>query len=84
MNHYQIRIDGLAYCGEDIDNTTRADYGGDGWHVKNNEQISALLIGGESPTIIDGNINLKSHIDRIIRRIKLGHINPKKIEIDLV
>jgi hypothetical protein len=84
VKSYAIFIDGLAYCGEDCENTTPADYGGDGWNVKNNNEISQLIITGNEPKIIDGNICLKSEIDRILRRIKLGHINPRKIEIEMI
>ena len=83
MRSYQIYIDGFAYLGEDVENSTPANYGGGGWHIKNNNAINNLIIADAQPKIIEGDINFRSDIDRIIRRIKHGQLKIKKILIEI-
>lgn len=78
-----IFIDGEPYRGEDYDATEPADYGGEGWHVANHGKRNLLLIGGGEPKVIIGSINLKSHLDRILARVRDGSIEAGEITIKL-
>lgn len=81
VNNYYIYVDGLGYQGEDPENTYPCNYGGEGWHVSNHHEKNILLFG-ETPKEICGDINLKSHVDRILSVMRSGLINPKQIVIN--
>jgi len=81
MNSYYILVNGKTYSGESVD-TYPSNYGGDGWHVNNNRCATVLLFGGD-PYKIEGFINLKSHLDRILKRSRDGYLDIEKIEINI-
>lgn len=85
INKYTIRIDGAPYLGES-DKTESADYGGDGWHVNNHMTRNTLTIGDwhESPATIEGCINLKSHIDKILARERAGTMKFRSLVIEVI
>ena len=93
MRNYKIRV-GIKhsekltrfypYLGE-TEETVSSNLGGDGWNVANHGKISVLGFGepDDEPYEISGDMNFKSHIDRIIRRIRGGYINPMAIVVNI-
>ena len=62
------------YMGETED-VESADYGGGGWHVANHDTRNVIKFGRwgfDSPYEIGGVISLKSHIERICKRLREG------------
>jgi len=62
------------YMGE-LEETENADYGSNGFHSANHNSRNVIKFGKwafDSPYQIDGVINLKSHIERIIQRLREG------------
>lgn len=82
MDEYYIFVNGQAYSGES-DDVYVSDYGGNGWHINNHKEATVLLFGGE-PHKIEGNINLKSHLNKILKRSRDGQLSINKIEINVV
>lgn len=81
MNTYTIHVDGVAYGGIDyaaLDDTPIAGTGRE-WHSKPMGR-DVLLWGGE-PYSIGDPISLKSHVDRILARIRDGSLKAKEIVI---
>lgn len=75
---YTIWIDGLAYGGEDPDVIEDAPALHGGWYDTGPMTLNGIRIGGE-PYRIESRISLRSHLDRIIRR--LDRLDPARIEI---
>lgn len=84
INSYTIRVDGAPYLGESKE-TEKADYGGNGWHIKNKIERNKLILGDltDRPMEIVGVINLGSHIERILARLQDGTFVASKIEIEV-
>lgn len=63
----------LPYMGE-TEEVESADYGGNGWHVANHNTRSVIKFGEwtDTPYEIGGETNLKSHIERICKRLREG------------
>jgi hypothetical protein len=92
MKNYTIRImmdndSGgtrlYPYMGE-TEETIEADIGGDGWQVSNHGKLSVLGLGEpweDEPYVIGGERNLLSHLDKIVRRMRRGLLNPVGINI---
>ena len=85
MNSYFITVDGKYYAGES-ENTEQSDYGGDGWNVNSHNRRNKLSFANNEheANIIEGSIHLKSHIGRILSRIKDGTLEANEITIKLV
>ncbi|HEX7050332.1 MAG TPA: hypothetical protein VF188_09040 [Longimicrobiales bacterium] len=75
---YTIWIDGRAYGGEDPDVLEAAPALNGGWYDNGPTTVNGIKIGGE-PYAIEGRLNLRSHLERIIRR--LDRLDPVRIEI---
>ena len=73
--NFVIYINHKPYLGES-EETEKADYGGEGWHVHNHSERNVLKFGdiGDKPKTIVGVRCLKSEIDRIMTRMKDGSI----------
>jgi hypothetical protein len=91
MNTYKIHVlmsgdtKPLPYQGESTE-TVKYNYGGSGYgHSANMREMTKLKFGnvGEPSHEIGGETNLKSHMDRIARRIRAGLLNLEKIIIDI-
>lgn len=84
---FQIFIDGKPYQGEDPDRlyTTGNPWSSNSFHT-HRFVTNLLLIGeaGEPVKNIEGRLNLKSEIDKIIRRADDGLIQFEKMEIRMV
>lgn len=83
-----IFVDGKPYLGEDLDKTypnTNNSTSGQGWYPTNNGDLSILLFGDdkETPLQIEGMRNLKTHLDRILVRMKEGVLVVNNINIKL-
>lgn len=81
MKNYFIYVDGQGYQGEDTEHTYPCDYGGEGWHVSNHYEKNMLLFGDPAKAI-GGETNLKSHLDRILSRMRDGSLDAEQIVIN--
>jgi hypothetical protein len=82
VNIYAIYLDGLAYGGERAEGEGHAaNVGAGGWHQANQGAVSTLIIGQGAPYQVRGRRNLASHLDRILRRMEMGLISPRRVEI---
>jgi len=75
---YTIWIDGRAYGGEDPDVLEDAPALSGGRYDTGPLTVNGIRIGGE-PYRIESRISLRSHLDRIIRR--LDRLDPARIEV---
>ena len=82
MQSYKIYIDSLAYKGESLEETEEDSTGALG-NTYYQGSLSTLIIGQGEPIVIYGLINLKSHLDRITRRMRVGTLRAKQIIIDI-
>ena len=80
MNTYTIHLDDLAYGGEIEDEHDAADVGAGGWHQPNQGSLGRIAVGGALKRIT-GRRNLASELDRILRRMERGEIQPTEIVI---
>lgn len=83
MKQYFIMVDAMDYFGES-EATYEKNYGGSGWHVSNHRVANHLLFEkpcGNKPKLIEGEINLKSHLEKIFRYIHDGHLKGDIITI---
>lgn len=83
MKQFRIWFDERAYGGIDPDGEEPANYGGSGWHQHNYGARDVLLIGGDQPYRIGGEVNLLSHLQRITERLRDGTITAKRIVIEI-
>lgn len=76
-----IYVDGAGYQGEDPDATypSPGPQAG-GLHTYTGEEVNKLRFGYQ-PIPIEGNRNLASHVQRILNRIKDGHLEAESIRI---
>lgn len=81
MNNYFIYINGAGYGGEDPEKTYPCDYGGSGFHTSNHSRKNVLIFGNEAK-VIEGNICLRSHLDKILDRMREGRIIVNQIIIN--
>lgn len=75
-------VNGLYYAGES-DECYKSDFSGVGWHdYKDNQlQMLNLVESIEDAKVIEGNINLKSCMDKVLQRVRDKAITLDKIEI---
>ena len=78
LRAYTIWIDGRAYGGEDPDVLEDAPALHGGRYDTGPLTVNGIRIGGE-PYVIEGRLSLRSHLERIIRR--LDRLDPAMIEI---
>ena len=78
LRAYTIWIDGRAYGGEDPDVLEDAPALHGGRYDSGPLTVNGIKVGGE-PYVIEGWRNLRSHLERIIRR--LDRLDPATIEI---
>lgn len=79
-----IHVDGLAYQGEDPDATYPAPGPANGgWHTYIGEEVNVLKFTDGEPHLIESVVNLRSHLERIMRRIQDGHITADRIVIEI-
>lgn len=81
MRVAQIWIDGRGYQGEHLDEVAGPGDGTHG-HVSHANQMNKLVFGDEAYEIA-GEVNLMSHLDRIMRQLRRGYIDASRIEIEL-
>jgi len=74
MTTFYIHVNGVPYAGVDPTAEERLDMGAGGWHEPNQGRADVLRWGGP-PLAIEGHINLRSHLDRILRRARYGGLN---------
>lgn len=79
---YTITVDGRGYCGESLDETDGTQNAGlgNGFHNYQSQERAALLWGDE-PIKIETAINLRSHLLRVIDRLRHNQLEPKEIVI---
>lgn len=79
-----IKIDKLAYKGEDLDKTYESTQGvgGGGWHPVGHHHLDMLIIEKGEPKRLYGVRGIKSELDKILQRVTEGNIQPKKIVIE--
>jgi len=79
---YTITVDGRGYRGESLDDTdgTQNPGLGVGFHNYQSAERAALLWGDE-PAPIESVINLRSHLERIIDRMRHNQLEPTEIII---
>lgn len=75
---YTIWIDGRAYGGEDPDVIEEAPALSGGRYDIGPTTVNGIRVGGE-PYRIEGRLNLKSHLERVLRRLDV--LDPERIEI---
>lgn len=80
-----IVVDGNYYCGENTDETIRAQPGWsqNSWHGAGVDKIHALKFSSspDDAKIVRGKRMLKSEMDRIIGSIMDGRLTCKRIEV---
>ena len=82
MKQARIYVDGLAYQGEDLERDEARQPGlVNGFSSHNLGALSALKFGDEA-VVVSGQINIKSHLDRILTRVRNGTLDPKRIVIE--
>ena len=73
----------VAYQGESLDETVPMPPDTNrSFHVYGDGQSSKLLFGDE-PVVIKAEINIKSHMERILSHLRKGHIDASRIVIEL-
>ena len=82
MASYTITVDDQGYCGESPDETdgTQNTGLGNNFHNYSSGERSTLL-WGHTPMVIETAINLKSHLDRIMDRVRYNRLEPTEITI---
>lgn len=77
-----MKVNDLYYAGES-DECYKSDFSGIGWYDYKDKQLAVLKFVDrfEDALIIEGNINLKSHLDRVLQRVRDKVISLKNIEI---
>ena len=82
MAAYTITVDGRGYCGESMDETDGTQNAGlaNGFHNYQSGERAALLWGDE-PVKIETTINLRSHLERIVSRMRHNELEPDEIVI---
>lgn len=80
MKQARIYVDGRGYQGEDLDREEPRRPGMGALH--NFDSVSALKFGDE-PIAIISEINIKSHLDRIMARLRSKTLDAKRIVIEL-
>ena len=82
---YTITVDGVAYGGIDPSGDDPVQQPGfsESFHNYLSNGRDALLWGGE-PYLIESPINLKSHLGRIVDRIRDGSLGAREIVIKRV
>ena len=80
MKQARIYVDGRGYQGEDLDAQEPRRPGMGALH---NFDGQSVLKFGDDPVTIVSEINIKSHLDRIMTRIRSKTLNPSRIVIEL-
>lgn len=76
----RISVNGMWYQGESND-TYDTNVGGEGWHVPNHHELNELAFGDAPGKQLIGMRNLKSHIERVMRRINDGQLRATEVRI---
>ncbi len=83
MKQARIYVDDRAYQGESLDETVPMPPDSNrSFYVRGDGQASLLLFGDE-PLLIQAEINIKSHMERILSHLRKGHIDASRIVIEL-
>jgi hypothetical protein len=83
MKHGRIYVDGAAYQGEDLEHEEVREPGlANGFSSHNLGALDALKFG-DTPMVIQSEINIKSHLDRILTRVRNKTLEAKRIVIEL-
>ena len=83
MKRARIYVNGSAYQGEDLDKLEARHAGlASGFSSHNLGALHALQFGDVAMPI-GGDINIKSHLERILTRIRYGTLDAKRIVIEL-
>lgn len=89
INQYVIIVDGKYYCGEDelVSNPNKFNdpWSGKSFHT-NRVNMSGMKFDSEreNAKIIDGRMNLVSHVKRVMDYCILGEAQPNKIVIEKI
>jgi len=79
---YTITVDGRGYRGESLDDTDGSQNSGLGVGFHNYQYGErAALLWGDEPAPIESVINLRSHLERIIDRMRHNQLEPSEIII---
>jgi len=83
MKQARIYVDGLGYQGEDLEREDpRAPGLANGFASHNQGALDALKFGA-TPILIKSEGNIKSHLDRIMARLRNRTLDAKRIVIEL-
>ena len=83
MKRARIYVNERGYQGEDLDKLEERRPGlASGFSSHNLGALNALNFGNE-PMVIVGDINIKSHLERILTRIRYGTLDAKRVVIEL-
>ena len=83
MKRARIYVNERGYQGEDLDKLEERRPGlASGFSSHNLGALHALRFGDVAMPIV-GDINIKSHLDRIFTRIRYGTLDAKRIVIEL-
>ena len=82
MKSYRITINNQHYCGEAAE-TYKTNEGSGGWHPQNHGELEKLKFSNHAKDgkIIESALNLKSDLEKIMKRERDGEINIKEMVI---
>lgn len=83
MKQARIYVDGRAYMGEDLDKLEERQPGLANGFSSHNLGALNMLKFGDVPLVIQSEINIKSHVERIFTRIRNRTMDAKRIVIEL-
>lgn len=82
MDTYIIKINGLYLEGYDYENTKGQTGAGYGHYIEANDmEVMILTEEEEKARLVEGAINLKSQLDRIVDRMRYGNLDVEQLEI---
>lgn len=83
MKAYHIKLNGKYYVGEDDNNTYNCDTSGQGWYQVNKGNMPKLIFDEDKSKakLVESWLNLKSDIDRILKREREKELSIELLEI---
>ena len=82
-----IHVDGRAYAGTDPDGEderTQSPAFRNGFHDTGSRRGRDVLLFGGEPALIEGVLNLRSHVERILTRLQDGTLEARTVVIEMV
>lgn len=85
MNNYTIKINGKYLSGYDYGELEKEKIGPSGWYTQESSMEKMLFSDKkENARLAEGNINLKSELDRVYDRMRYGDLKVDEILIERV